>query len=228
MRRAQRTTNPFCERARRFVRGKQNEKTIRMSEHLTFFQQFLRNPRQIGSVIPSSRFLERRIIRAADIARADVVVELGPGNGGTTRALLRAMSPQARLLAIEINRDCYEMVCRIRDPRLTVHLGSAENLSELLQHYGLAAADVVVSGIPFSTMDEGTAARIAAAIAGALKPGGRFVAYQVSRKVADVNRGFPGPARVEVELLNIPPLRVFRWEKQAGGAELARRAASSL
>ena len=63
---------------------------------LVFIQEFLKHPLQIGSIIPSSRFLERRIVAAAGIASANVVVELGSGTGGITRALLRAMPQHPR------------------------------------------------------------------------------------------------------------------------------------
>ena len=56
-----------------------------------FLQGFLQRPREVGSFVPSSRFLERRIVRCADVQNAKVIVELGPGTGGTTRALLRHM-----------------------------------------------------------------------------------------------------------------------------------------
>ena len=56
-----------------------------------FLQDFLKRPREVGSIIPSSRFLERRIVRCAELRNASTVVELGPGTGGTTRAVLRAM-----------------------------------------------------------------------------------------------------------------------------------------
>ena len=68
-------------------------------DRLEFLRGFLTKPKEVGSIIPSSRFLERRIIRCADVSHAKVVVELGPGTGGTTRALLRAMAPDARLVA---------------------------------------------------------------------------------------------------------------------------------
>ena len=65
----------------------------KVNGRLVFFQEFLKHPLQIGSVIPSSRFLERRIVAAAGAASAEVIIELGPGTGGVTRAILRAMSP---------------------------------------------------------------------------------------------------------------------------------------
>jgi phosphatidylethanolamine/phosphatidyl-N-methylethanolamine N-methyltransferase len=179
-----------------------------------FFRSFLERPRQVGSVIPSSRFLERRVARAAELGRARVVVELGPGTGGTTRALLREMAPDARLLAIEINPRLARFVRRrVADARLVVHEGSAAEIAEALSVHGLAAPDVVISGIPFSTMNRTLALSILRSVREALRPGGRFVAYQVRDRVAVLGRQvFPRP-RTSLEVRNVPPMRVYRFEK---------------
>ena len=55
-------------------------------DDIAFLKGFLQHPDQVGSVIPSSGFLEQRLIRSAALAQARCVVELGPGTGGTTRA----------------------------------------------------------------------------------------------------------------------------------------------
>lgn len=178
-----------------------------------FLQQFLKHPLQIGSVIPSSRFLERRIVRSAEVDSAEVVVELGPGTGGTTRALLAALPPHARLLSIEINPRFHAMVSAIPDPRLIVHRGSADTVREALARHALAAPDAIVSGIPFSTMPRDAGVRTMEAIASVLAPGGRFVAYQFSGRVDALGRDVLGPARSSIELLNLPPMRVYRWRK---------------
>lgn len=186
-------------------------------EHrIAFFQAFLRKPREVGSIIPSSRFLMRRVVREARVDRAGLVVELGPGTGGSTRALLRAMRPDAKLLAIEINpRFARLMASSIRDPRLVVHVGSAEDVTGALREHGLGTPDVVLSGIPFSTMPQALGLGIVRAVHEALAPGGRFVAYQVRDRVEMLGREVFGPARVQTELLNVPPMRVYRWEKRA-------------
>ena len=77
------------------------------SDAFVFFTQFLKNPRQLGSVVPSSGYLKRRIIRNANLNEALQIVELGPGNGGTTRAILAAMKTDAHLLSIELNKGLY-------------------------------------------------------------------------------------------------------------------------
>jgi phospholipid N-methyltransferase len=185
----------------------------RFNGRLVFLRGFLQHPREVASVVPSSRFVERRIVKLAAVRSATTVVELGPGVGGTTRAILQALAPDARLLSLEINPVFHALLRKIDDPRFVVHLGSAEDLRGTLASYGLSAPQAIVSGIPFSTMSRAVANRVLDAVADVLPPGGRFVAYQVRDHVHQLCRPYLGPARVEVELLNVPPLRLFVWEK---------------
>jgi len=198
---------------KRQITDKKRPNTL-LNGRFAFFQEFLKHPLQIGSIIPSSRFLEQRILGASAIASATTVVELGSGTGGTTRAILDAMPKDARLLSIEINPHFHTLVSGIEDERLIAHLGSACELKTIMSMYGLDAPEVVISGIPFSTMNNSDGAQVIAAISSQLAPNGRFVAYQVSRQVATLCRPILGPERVAMELLNIPPMRVYQWEKR--------------
>jgi phosphatidylethanolamine/phosphatidyl-N-methylethanolamine N-methyltransferase len=186
---------------------------------LVFFQEFLKHPAQIGSIIPSSRFLERRILEAAGISSAQTIVELGCGTGGTTRAILRGMTKNARLLSIEINPHFHAMVSAIGDKRLISHLGNACGLKEILPIYGLCNPEVVISGIPFSTMSHSSGAQVLGAVSSLLAPNGRFVAYQFSKRVDYLCRRFLGPGQVTMEFLNIPPMRVYQWQKTRRGVK---------
>jgi phosphatidylethanolamine/phosphatidyl-N-methylethanolamine N-methyltransferase len=196
------------------------EKTMRkiFNGRLVFFSEFLRHPRQVQSVTPSSRFLRARIVQASRVSSARVVVELGPGTGETTRALLEAMPAHSRLLSIEINELFHSVVSRIDDGRHIAHLGSAEKLEGIIAAYGLDAPDAIVSGIPFSAMGRERGARIVQAVATQLASNGRFVAYQVRDRVATLCRSCLSSGRRETELLNIPPMRVFQWHKREAGS----------
>jgi phospholipid N-methyltransferase len=185
-----------------------------LRERIAFLRGFIAHPGQVGSVIPSSHVLEQRLVRNARLLRARCVVELGPGTGGTTRAFLKAMPGKAQLLAIELNEEfAARLRAAIRDPRLTIVNGSAEHVEGYLTKYGLPAADAVISGIPFSTMPRDVGDRIAAAVTRSLAPGGRFVAYQVSPRVADRATPHLGQPQREWELINIPPMRVYTWTR---------------
>jgi phospholipid N-methyltransferase len=191
-------------------------------EHLRFLRGFLRRPQQVGSVIPSSRFLEQRLVELGELATTRALVELGPGTGGTTRAFLAALPPDARLLAVELEPEFAARLAEIGDPRLVVHRGSAVDLEAILAQHAIAAPEAVISGIPFSTMGRAAGRAIVGAIDRLLAPGGRFVAYQVRGTVGELGEEVMGPAEVVVEPRNIPPVRIYRWRKLAVDAVRAR------
>lgn len=186
----------------------------RKDHPLAFLRGFLDRPKEVGSIIPSSRFMEKRIVNTAELKQVDLAIELGPGTGGTTRALLDAMAPDATLLAIEINPDFVGLLNQtIRDDRLIVHQGSAAEIPTALEERGLGQPEVILSGIPFSTMDRELGLSILQSVYDALPIGGRFVAYQFRDRVETLGKNVFGQARVQTELLNVPPMRVYRWAK---------------
>lgn len=181
-------------------------------DRLTFLKGFIRRPADVGSVIPSSSYLERRIVRVAELHTAQSVVELGPGTGGTTRALLQALPSAASLLAIELDPQFAGHVAKLDDHRLIVHQGSAEDLIQALAAHRLAAPDRVISGIPFSTMPPQVGRRIIEGVCESLRPGGMFIAYQLRDAVAKIAKPILGePEQLEMEWRNVPPMRVYRW-----------------
>jgi phosphatidylethanolamine/phosphatidyl-N-methylethanolamine N-methyltransferase len=189
---------------------------IQLRDSFEFLRGFARNPSQVGSLVPSSRYLEQRLVRGARLSRARTAVELGPGTGGTTAAFLQAMAPNARLLAVELDGDFHDYVrAAVDDPRLALECGSAERLPEFLAKHHLPAPDAIISGIPFSTMPPDVSDRIAAAIAQVLRPGGRFVAYQVRAHVASFVTPYLGEPETQWEVVNVPPMRVFTWIKRS-------------
>ena len=198
--------------------SREADRPKRLEGHRLFLLDFLRRPREVASVIPSSRFLERRIVRAAEVDVAKTVVELGPGTGGTSRAFLRAMAPDTRLLCIEINDRFAEHLEReLDDPRVIVHRGDARDLRSILDRYELPSPDAVLSGIPFSTIPQEIGLGILRSVHEALVPGGRFVAYQVRDRVEVLGRTIFGPAEAATEYRNVPPARVFTWRKAPSG-----------
>jgi len=199
------------------------------SDRLAFLGQFLRRPLQVASIVPSTRFVERQV--ASGVAGAGgVVVELGPGTGGVTRALLASISPEARLIAVELNPVLAARVARIPDPRLVVHCGSAEDLPEVLRSHGCAEASAIVSGLPFSTIPRTRALRVIEAIDLSLAPGGEFVAYHARDTLERLVGTQTAGSRLELvhqrmAWLSIPPLRIYRWRRVPSHAVRTKPAA---
>ncbi|MDD5557766.1 MAG: methyltransferase [bacterium] len=180
-----------------------------------FFSHFLRNPRQVGSVTPSSRWLCRRLLGAAELSRCECVVEYGPGTACLTRGILERLPPGATLFAFEVNE---EFVRALRDdlphPSLAVVHDSAERVVEHLAAAGFSGADCVFSGIPFTTMPRDLRLAILRATHRALKPSGKFILYQYSPYLLGRLREVFGDVRVEFEPRNIPPAFCFVCSKR--------------
>jgi len=201
-------------------------KLVTWSDRAVFLREFLRHPRQVASIIPSTRFLARRVIDALEPTRVRTVVELGPGTGGMTRALLASLPAEARLLAVEINPSFAARVRRIGDDRLLVAVGSAEELPAILEANGLSRPDAVVCGLPFSMLGAERSDRIIAAVDRSLATGGRFVAYHIRGLLETLARPHFGEGEAAFEWRSFPPMRIYRWRKSTVAAAAVARQAS--
>ena len=183
-------------------------------QRLLFARAFLRDPKQLGSVIPSSKFLVNRILERIDFERARVVVEYGPGIGNLTGEILRLLRRDATLVAIDTNLEFVRFLRRnYGHPGLHVEHGSAAEVVSILRRLKIPAADYVVSGIPCSTLPGKLRRAIVRASREVLAPGGELIVYQFSNAVLpDLLGEFP---RVErgFEPLNILPARLFYCAK---------------
>jgi phospholipid N-methyltransferase len=177
---------------------------------LLFARNFFRHPRMLGSIVPSSRFLIRQLLKPVDWDRAKVIVEYGPGVGVITSEVLRRMQPDATLIAIETNPEFVRYLrSSIQDERLHVVEASAEAVDEILRRYGHTSASYVISGIPFSTIPAKVRESILLKTCEVLKPGGSFLVYQFSTRVLqDLRRVFRYVQR-QFEPLNVLPAHLF-------------------
>src|SRR5581483_426323 len=171
-----------------------------------FARNFFRHPLMLGSIIPSSRFLIRQLLKPVDWSQAKVIVEYGPGVGVITSEVLRRMRPDATLIAIETNPEFVKYLrASIRDERLHVVEDSAEAVDEILRRHGHTSASYVISGIPFSTIPAKVRESILLKTCEVLKPGGSFLVYQFSTVVLqDLQRIFRYVRR-QFEPLNVLP-----------------------
>lgn len=182
-----------------------------MRSQLTLFaRNFLKHPKMLGSIIPSSRFLVSEVLGHVDWQRAKVIVEYGPGVGTFTAEILRRMRPDAELIAIEMNSEFVAFLKKeLPDARLHVVEGSAADVQRILRTHGHDRADYIVSGIPFSTMPDAVRQSVLHASRAALTPDGAFLVYQFSSRVLpDLERVF-GSVEQRFEPLNILPAKLF-------------------
>jgi phospholipid N-methyltransferase len=184
------------------------------NQALLFARNFLRYPKVLGSMVPSSRFLVDQLLGHVDWGAARVIVEYGPGVGTFTGEILRRMRPDAQLIAIELNHQFVEFLgATYADPRLHVVRGSALEVDTFLRERSHQEADAIVSGIPFSTIGLDLRARILSKTRDALGPHGRFLVYQFSRAVLPHLRDSFRQVEEGFVPLNILPARIYCCRK---------------
>ena len=181
---------------------------------LVFARNFFKNPRMLGSLIPSSRYLVSQLLRDVDWERARVIVEIGPGVGTITREILKRMRPDATLLVFEITDDFVRHLKQnFTDPRLRVFHRSGSEINEVLRELRVGTADYVLAGIPFSIMSEEARTAVLRNTHEALAPGGVMLVYQFSPKVRGDLEKLYGRVHKMFEPRNILPAHVFHCVK---------------
>lgn len=125
----------------------------RHDDEARFLKNWFKNPLRMGAVAPSGPVLARRMASYVDPDGVGPVIELGPGTGAITAALVaRGVDPR-RLVLVEYSVDFCRLL-RERFPTATVVHGDAYTLSRTLSGRLAEPADALVSGLPLMTRPE--------------------------------------------------------------------------
>ena len=180
-----------------------------------FFRQWLRSPKSMGAVIPSSRALARAVSREIVWRPGQVIVELGAGTGAISQGLIDSGLPPEALMMIELDRPLYEYL-RDRFPAVRVINGDATRLVDILRQQGVGEVGTVISGIPMVTMPLAFQRAIIQQSFAALGPGGCLLQYSYSPVAPIPARKLGVEARlVRFVVRNLPPATVWRFRPRA-------------
>jgi phospholipid N-methyltransferase len=182
-----------------------------MTNRAAFLYKFIQNPKEIGSIAPSSSFLTRKMLANLPWDTIDVLVELGAGTGVFTKFITDNKKESCQLLVIEQD---YEMRKVLQTMYPGFYYGSkAEKLDRILQKYDLPQADCIVSGLPFAVFSESLRDDIMEKINCSLKPEGIFIAFQYSLQMRKTLKKYFSEVKIEFVSLNIPPAFVYYCKK---------------
>ena len=181
-----------------------------------FLWEYLKHPLRVGAVAPSGRGLARKMMEPVDFHLAKVIVEYGPGTGAFTREILSRKRPETRLILIEQNETFFsEMFTRCQDrDNTTVLFGNAEEADRLVRGLGFTYADVVISGLPFSSLPREVSLRVFAATQWLIRDGGVFITFQYSKVKEGLFAQHFQIAEVLRERRNLPPAYVYVLKKK--------------
>lgn len=190
-------------------------------EYLLFLGRFIRSPRMVGAIVPSSRRLAASMVGALQLTGGARVAELGPGTGSFTAEIAARLSGGGRCLAVDRD-EAFAARLRGRWPSVECLAAGAEQLPALARERELLPFDHVVSGLPFASLSMEATRIILDAVCGTLRSGGTFTTFQyvhayalplaVSFRRSMTERMGAEPSRSLV-VGNLPPAFVLRWRR---------------
>ena len=190
----------------------------RRTELGLFLRRWLANPLRMGAIAPSAPALARAMARAAQMhgGNGDLMVELGPGTGSVTRALLATGVSEERLVLVERDRHLHAWLDG-HFPRATVLHSDARRLDEILPAEQAGRVSTVVSSLPLNSLPRAECVDIVRAAFRVLSDDGCLVQYSygVTSPLPCETLGLSG-RRVEFAAANLPPATVWCFSRTFG------------
>ena len=189
------------------------EKKIQNLDEVHFIRSWLEKPLSTGAVAPSSKLLARTMAAYVDPETTGPVIELGPGTGPVTEALVAQGVDPARLVLVEFNPTFCHLL-RTRYPTATVVQGDAYSLQRLVGGLLRAPAAALVSGLPLFTKPLKTRLRLMHEAFALMAPQAPFIqfTYAVISPIPKALRGVSAEASERI-WMNLPPARVWVYRK---------------
>lgn len=182
-----------------------------MLKFLSFLAQYISNPRSVGAVLPSSRYLADKMVKKIDFNQAKCIVEYGPGTGVFTDKLLQHRNPETIIVLFENNREFYKI---LKDKyqgvdHLYIYNGSAEKVDWYIKECGIPYVDYVLSGLPFTTLPKAVSHKILLKTSRILSKNGKFITFQYTKVKKNFIEQFFSNVDVSLEIRNVPPAMVL-------------------
>ncbi len=181
-------------------------------DELRFLRSLIARPRTIGAIAPSSPALARKMALQVDPLQPGHVLELGPGTGVVTEALIaRGIAPE-RLIAIEADPDLARLMAE-RFPRARVLLADAFDFARNLESQSVEQLAAVVSSLPLLNFPPLQRRALIASALARLQPGAPFVQFSYGWKAPVPPLPGATLARAGIVLANLPPARVWVYRQ---------------
>lgn len=160
-----------------------------------------------GALTFSSKALVNKMLSYTDIQKAELIIELGGGDGSITQGIIDRMSPTAKLLVFEINRSfCDAMEKQFPLDNVTIICDSAENIDHYLKG---RKADYVLSSLPFSLITKEATDQILLQSKNALNEKGKFIQICYSYLLKKLFSKYFSHIEAKFTMRNLPPAFVM-------------------
>lgn len=180
-------------------------------ERAKFFKNAILD-HNVGAVATSSKYVVNNVLKRLK-KPLHTVIEFGPGDGPMTKALLKRLSPDGRMLVIESNDKFIKDLREIGDKRLHIIEGNVQDIISK-DIPGFEKVDLIVSSIPFTFLTPSERIEVVTIANKLLIEGGSFIIFhQYSLLMAKTLRQIFGKVTVDLEPRNFPPCFILECSK---------------
>jgi phosphatidylethanolamine/phosphatidyl-N-methylethanolamine N-methyltransferase len=192
---------------------------LRLSDEARFIRSWLENPLLAGAIAPSGRFLARAMAQCVDPSASGPIVELGPGTGPVTQALLARGIAADRLTLVEFEPSFCKLL-KQKFPHVKVVQGDAYRLSQTLGNVVDAPPAAIVSSLPLLTKPDHARLSLLHQAFELMGPEGQFIQFTYGVKSPIPNqlaaRNHFTTQSLAPIWLNLPPARIFIYRHVDG------------
>lgn len=181
---------------------------------IKFLKEYIKSPRTIGAIAPSSERLAKKMIENINFEMAECIVEYGPGTGVFTEQLVRNKKRNTILILIEYNEKfCKALEGKYNDyDNVVVVNDSAENIDKYLEKYKVKEVDYVLSGLPFASLPKNISNKILKKTRNIIKEKGLFITFQYTLIKKGYLESYFEDISFERVLYNLPPAYVLKCQ----------------
>jgi phosphatidylethanolamine/phosphatidyl-N-methylethanolamine N-methyltransferase len=183
-----------------------------LADNLRFLKALVSRPKNIGAIFPSSQALARAIAQQIEPAMPGGVLELGPGTGVVTHAILKRGIDPSRLTLIEYDAD-FARHNAARYPDVRVIQGDAFNLDATLGNRFPEPFAAIVSGLPLLNFPNALRRALVDGALARLAPGAPLIQFSYGMHAPVTPPPGHSVNRAAFVLANIPPARVWVYRK---------------
>lgn len=177
-----------------------------------FLAEYIRHPKTVGAVAPSSKYLAENMIKNIDFEHCSVIAEYGAGMGIFTAEVIKHKKRDTKFIVIERNKHFYKILHRkfAKCRNVFVIHGNAQNLRKYMKKCGVDSVDYIISGLPFASLPHDISDKVLAETRKIIKEsGGKFITFQYTLFKTGLFRRFFDIVDTDFTLKNIPPAFVL-------------------
>ncbi|SFD23715.1 class I SAM-dependent methyltransferase [Clostridium uliginosum] len=180
-------------------------------KEISFFLQYIKKPRNIGAILPSTKYLGNKMIEDIDFKHTKCIIEYGPGTGVFTKKLLQNRDKNTIIMIFECNYEFYNLLkdkFKLEENLFIIH-DSCENVDKYLIRYEVNCVDYVISGLPFASLPEQVSDEILKKTKSILKKDGKFITFQYTLLKTKLIKKYFKNIDLKREFRNVPPAYIL-------------------